>query len=79
MTKRAKVIMGWYCVRCGHKIPEAQCSTLRVLYSGTCSKCANEYYGAIGFDLSAGSKQAHIEYRQYRNEDMVYPVITGEA
>lgn len=52
--KRTKVIQGWYCTRCNKRIPEAQQSTLRVIRTGVCAKCANEYSGAIQFMLLPG-------------------------
>lgn len=59
--RNTKVIQGWHCTRCGHKIPDAQCSTLRVLYTGTCSKCANEYSGTIQFRLNTGHNQTRLD------------------
>ena len=52
--KNTKVIQGWYCTKCNKRIPEAQQATLRVIRTGVCSKCANEYSGAIQFMLLPG-------------------------
>jgi formate-dependent nitrite reductase cytochrome c552 subunit len=71
-----KAKIGFYCTRCNHKVAD-RCVDSRTEKSGVCSKCHNEYYGTIGFQLPAGQIKAHFETRETRDPEILRLVLTA--